>query len=99
MKILRSVTRRGFSVGTAGYFAVLKPNTWFPATRLPVPFRYRSNPSTQALTETTAPNIITLRAEHRPALRQALILVVSAAMVLGMLWWMMYEGTRHLLSR
>jgi hypothetical protein len=27
MKILRSATRRGFSVGTAGYFAVLKPQS------------------------------------------------------------------------
>ena len=35
MKILRSVTRRGFSVGTAGWFTVLRPNTWFPASRLP----------------------------------------------------------------
>ena len=35
MKILRSVSRRGFSVGTAGWFTVLRPNTWFPASRLP----------------------------------------------------------------
>jgi len=36
MKILRSVNRRGFSVGTAGWFTVLRPNTWFPASRFPV---------------------------------------------------------------
>ena len=35
MKILRSVTRRGFNVGSAGWFTVLRPNTWFPASRLP----------------------------------------------------------------
>lgn len=40
MKILRSVTRRGFNVGTAGWFTVLKPNTWFPASRLPAGFHY-----------------------------------------------------------
>jgi hypothetical protein len=34
MKILRSVNRRGFNVGTAGWFTVLKPNTWFAASRL-----------------------------------------------------------------
>ena len=35
MKILRSVNRRGFRIESAGYFTVLKPNTWFPASRLP----------------------------------------------------------------
>ena len=50
MKLLRSITRRGFEVGTAGWFTVLKPNTWFPASRLPGSFRYRSNQSV----ETTA---------------------------------------------
>jgi hypothetical protein len=34
MRILRSLTRRGFNVGTAGYFTVLRPNTWFAASRL-----------------------------------------------------------------
>jgi len=34
MKILRSVNRRGFRIESAGYFTVLKPNTWFAATRL-----------------------------------------------------------------
>ena len=41
MKILRSVNRRGVGVGAAGWFAILKPNTWFPASRLPSSFRYR----------------------------------------------------------
>src|SRR5277367_4040028 len=50
MKLLRSITRRGFNVGTAGWFTVLKPNTWFPASRLPGRFRYRSSQSA----ETTA---------------------------------------------
>jgi len=35
MRILRSVNRRGFIVASAGWFTVLKPNTWFPASRLP----------------------------------------------------------------
>jgi hypothetical protein len=50
MKLLRSITRRGFEVGTAGWFTVLKQNTWFPASRLPGRFRYRTSPSA----ETTA---------------------------------------------
>jgi hypothetical protein len=34
MKILRSVNRRGSTIGSAGYFSVLNSNTWFPASRL-----------------------------------------------------------------
>ncbi len=45
MKILRSVTRRGFSVGTAGFFNVLRQNTWFPASRLPGSFSYLAGQS------------------------------------------------------
>jgi hypothetical protein len=88
MKILRSVTRRGYSFGTAGWFAVLKPNTWFPATRLPVPFRYRAGQPSPTLAETTAPNIITLAAEQRRPWRQVLIILASAAIVYGMLTWL-----------
>jgi hypothetical protein len=39
MKILRSVTRRGFEVGTAGWFTVTGPRRWFPASRLPGGFQ------------------------------------------------------------
>jgi hypothetical protein len=35
MKILRSVNRRGSSVQSAGFFTVLRANTWFAASRLP----------------------------------------------------------------
>ena len=88
MKILRSITRRGYNVGIAGYFTVLKPNTWFPASRLPVPFRYRAGQSSPTLAETTAPNIITLPAEHRHPMRQALIVLASGAIVYAMLAWL-----------
>jgi hypothetical protein len=93
MKILRSVTRRGFSIGTAGYFAILKPNTWFPATRLPRPFRYHPGQSVQAPAETTAaPNIITLPPEHRSPLRLTIIVLASAAIVFCMLLWIMHPN-------
>ncbi|HEY2859076.1 MAG TPA: hypothetical protein VGJ21_11715 [Terracidiphilus sp.] len=90
MKLLRSITRRGYNVGTAGWFSVLKPNTWFPASRLPVPFRYRASGLSQAPSETVAPIIITLNPERRRPLRQALILVAAAGMVWGMLLWIMH---------
>ena len=48
MRLLRSITRRGFDIGTAGWFTVLKPNTWFPASRLPGRFRYHGNPSAES---------------------------------------------------
>jgi hypothetical protein len=92
MKILRSVTRRGFSVGSAGYFAVLKPNTWFPATRLPKPFHYHAGQSPSSCTETIAPNIISLPPEHRNPLRPAIIVLISAAIVFAMLCWIMHPN-------
>lgn len=33
MKILRSVTRRGFRVGTSGWFTVTTPARWFAASQ------------------------------------------------------------------
>lgn len=42
MKILRAVNRRGFDVGVAGYFNVLRPNTWFAASRFRDKSRYLS---------------------------------------------------------
>ncbi len=35
MKILRSVNRRGLGTESIGFYALLKPNRWFPASRLP----------------------------------------------------------------
>ncbi|UWZ83517.1 hypothetical protein [Occallatibacter riparius] len=92
MKLLRSITRRGFQVGTAGFFTVLKPNTWFPSTRLPVPFRYRAGQSPTVIVETTAPNIISLPPEQRSPLRVAIIVLASAAIVFAMLMWIMHPN-------
>jgi len=95
MKILRSITRRGYSVGTAGYFSVLKPNSWFPASRLPVPFRYRRDPSAAVQDrEIVAPNIISLPPEHRSPLRVGIIVLTSAVVVFAMLLWIMHPNFR-----
>ncbi len=47
MKILRSLNRRGSTIESAGYFTVLEPNTWFPASRLTLPddFHYLADQS------------------------------------------------------
>jgi hypothetical protein len=91
LKILRSVTRRGYSVGSAGWFAILKPNTWFPATRLPVPFRYRGSQSAQtaALHQqgTLPPKIMTLSTLDRGLLRPALAVVAAIGITAVLLWW------------
>jgi hypothetical protein len=102
MKILRSVTRRGFNVGTAGWFTVLRPNTWFPATRLPasVPhLGHRSrvasepavrNPHTKSPGVVIAPRIITLNGHDRQLLRRGLIVLAAMAITSILLLWIIH---------
>jgi hypothetical protein len=97
MKILRSVNRRGFRVGTAGWFAILKPNTWFPASRYPGQFRYRGSQSAGSPTvdhaaihvTTIAPRIILLSTRDRRLMRPALVVLAAIAITLVLLWWIM----------
>ena len=92
MKLLRSITQRGFRVGTAGWFPVLRPNTWFPASRLPGRFR---SPHLQQAPRTGAPVAPTIdlsralaleRSQSRP-LRRAAILLLAAVLTAALLWW------------
>ncbi len=92
MKILRSITRRGFNVGTAGYFSVLKSNAWFPASRLPDrPYhlgdRYIgiADPNRQAIT--VRPQIITPGARQPFSLHLALVVTTAAVITSVLLWW------------
>ena len=100
MKILRSVTRRGFSVGTAGWFTVLRPNTWFPASRLPGSFHHpigHSNkagpavpgrPTVATIQETTAQlQFLTTSAPNHPLMGRALIVLAAAAITSALLLW------------
>lgn len=97
MKILRSVSRRGFSVGTAGWFTILRPNTWFPASRLPnnLPgFGSRAEQMTPgALSGTVRPAPWT-PAEQRPyernRMRLASAVFGAVAITSVMLWWIMH---------
>lgn len=104
MKLLRSVTRRGFSIGTAGWFTVLRPNTWFPASRLSAGFHSPPIRSTMAgsagdqdhkshpgnLNEAIpAPALITSVPDPRP-LRMTLIAVAAIAITAALLWWIMH---------
>jgi hypothetical protein len=102
MRILRSVNRRGFSVGSAGWFTVLRPNQWFPATRLPEGHRHISS---QAMaveasrgrvdTAVTAPPQITSLSSRDPGLvRPALTVLAAIAIASFLLWWII-ESQYH----
>lgn len=100
MKILRSITHRGFSIGTAGWFTVLRPNTWFPASRLPAGFHSQPIRSTIAgssgvpnhtgnLEVAPAPALIVGAPTLRP-LRVASIVTAAIAITSALLWWIMH---------
>ena len=88
MKILRSVTRRGFNVGTAGWFTVLRPNSWFPASRFPQTRRIVTGHSIGAESAaTTAPRIRVLSGPDRNPFRMGLIALAAIAITSTLLVW------------
>lgn len=96
MKILRSVTRRGFSLGTAGWFTVLRPNTWFAASRLPRNFRYRGSQSADVVgyanswAVTSEPRIAIPNTQDRRLMPTAFVVLAAIAITSALLWWIMY---------
>jgi len=105
MKILRSVNRRGFSVGTAGWFTILRPNTWFPASRLrktPVGFGIQAQgteeqvPASGVLGDgrVQARAVRWLASEwsaaDRNRVRAASAIASALAITAGMLWWILH---------
>ena len=99
MKILRSVNRRGFSLGTAGWFSVLKPNTWFPASRLPGTVRYHGSESTDTAAvdadrngTAVPPRIMVLGTMDRHLTRFALVVLAAIAITTALLLWIMHPN-------
>lgn len=92
MKLLRSITRRGFEVGTAGSFTVLKPNTWFPASRLPQSALYRVNRSVKGIAthDSMSPQIMLPSMYDRRPARSVLIVLSAIAITSALLWWIIY---------
>ncbi len=92
MKLLRSITRRGFEVGTAGWFTVLKPNKWFPASRLPGRFHYRSSPSagTTAVDHPISLRILLPATKDGGLGRSAFVVLAAVAITSALLWWIMH---------
>ena len=102
MKILRSVIRRGFNVGTAGYFAVLKPNTWFAASRFLDRFPNLHERVEAAARQTAQGQENLSRLSDQPTVhldlkpppeplhlvRLALIILVAAGITVFLLWWL-----------
>ncbi len=111
MKVLRSVLRRGYTVGTAGFFTITSANRWFAASRLVEDF-----PTvTDHTKRTAAPSEAELKAsayvEGRPAevpadflqeskpdrhtMRLALVFLGAAAVALALLWWFFKIAILH----
>jgi hypothetical protein len=92
VKILRSVNRRGFSLAAAGYFTVLRPNTWFPASRLRDNIHRRAYPLGEIAgvsgRAASAPVLsIKLNANDPGFLRLAAIVLGATAITAALLWW------------
>lgn len=100
MKILRSVNRRGFNVGTAGWFTILRPNTWFAASRLSNSLHSLGKGS--ALPGTMVPGRserqgttvlsqpVNLRPQDPRLMRTLLIVTAASAITSILLWWIMH---------
>jgi hypothetical protein len=103
MKILRSVTRRGFTVGTAGWFNILGQPRWFAATRFPGPSRHHFGlskaaqaPDQQALghagipATVIPPRISLLSTRDRGWMRPALVVLAAIASAWLLLWMLFH---------
>jgi hypothetical protein len=103
MKILRTVDRRGSSVGSAGWFTVLRSKKWSAAPLLPGSFHVSGRRSLGPA-EPTAPELMAPKyADSRPAtaplqimkldvddrgfMRPALIVLAAIAVSSVLLWW------------
>lgn len=95
MRILRSITQRGNDIRTAGWFTVVRRNTWFAASRLPDGFHRTGDPS-RTLTWTgrqpvAAPSLaVNLNTQAAGPMRLTLTVLGALAITSAMLWWIMH---------
>lgn len=98
MKILRSVTQRGFNVGTAGYFTILRPNTWFAASRSEHRLRRNFESGSVGARFSGSQGIATpsleanLSANDPGKLRLAVTGLAATAITAALLWWIMHSA-------
>jgi hypothetical protein len=102
MKILRSVTQRGSSIDSAGYFSVVRPSKWFAASRLPRGFPFfadrwkvvaqptahghRSSDHFEGHVATQKFQLMRVIEEDRHFIRAALIVLIAVAASAVLLW-------------
>ena len=91
MKLLRSITRRGFDVSSAGWFTVLKPNTWFAASRLRTT-RPRASAHPRTLIPTAPSLSVKLNANDPTFGRLAFTVVLALVITTVLLLWIMYPN-------
>lgn len=87
MKSHRSLRRRNFSVGTAGYFTVLRPDEY---SAVPLAWRTRSSKSSQMFGEASTPTLAVQENAGYLSLRVLGIVVAAGAITAGLLWWTMH---------
>jgi hypothetical protein len=97
MKILRAVNRRGFNVGSAGYFSLLRPNTWFAASRLRdessyLVGRYKTTAHPDTQNPATPSLDAKLNASDPNWKRVALTILAGIAITCALLWSLMSEA-------
>ena len=98
MRARRSITHREFSVRTAGWFTVLKPDGWFPAFRLPARYVDRVSQSgdrtaadhANSHPQANSPRIMMPTTEDRRVMRPLLIVLTAMIVTSGLLWWIMH---------
>jgi hypothetical protein len=105
MRILRSLSRRGSSTESIGFYTVLTPSRWFAASRLPDNVHHfgsrfigpaltaapKQNAPNQAGSKetTTQSNFMKLSAQDHRPVRTALVVSAAIAITLLILWWIM----------
>ena len=87
MKFNRSV-RRSFSVGTAGWFTVLRPDE---SSAVPRVWRTPCTSFSQMSQEVATPTLaIEGNALDHLSLRTVWIILAASALTAGLLWWIMH---------
>jgi hypothetical protein len=102
MKILRSVTRRGYNVQTAGYFTVVSPRRWFAASQFPdgLEGHIKVTAETDAardradIEETEPPQIAMLSTRDRQSKQFVWAALAAAVIALLLLWWFFHVALR-----
>ena len=88
MKFHRSLRRRSFSVGTAGWFTVLRPDE---SSAVPRMWRTPCSSSLQTSQEASTPTLAVQEnvCDHL-SFRTSWIVLAASAITAGLLWWIMH---------